>query len=308
MVTAARGRSPARVGVVILSWNRREDTLACLSSLARADDPLQIVVVDNGSVDGSADAVAAAHPSAILIRFEHNHGFAGGANAGIQTALEAGVDAVLLLNNDMVVDPGFVTPLLAARDSDRLAAASCSQILFADPPDRVWYAGANVHLTRGHHGRNVGFGGPPIPRATRPYRTDCACGGAMLISRSAIERVGLLDETLFAYREDLDWSLRAKACRRHILVVPASVVRHKVSASSGGESSPTSLYYDTRNGIVVAERHAPLGAVRTRLRRGVSVLAHAAQALLSHDRRRGLRAVRAGWRDAARGRLGGRTL
>ena len=177
----------------------------------------------------------------------------------------------------MVVDPGFVEPLLAALDADDLAGASCSQILFADLPERVWYAGANVHLERGHHGRNVGYGRPPVPSTTPPYRTDCACGGAMLISRSAIEQVGLLDEELFAYREDLDWSLRAKACGSHILVVPASIVRHKISASSGGESSPTSLYYDTRNGLVVAERHAPLGTVRTRLRRGVSVLAHAAR-------------------------------
>jgi hypothetical protein len=68
------------------------------------------------------------------------------------------------------------------------------------------------------------------------------------------------------------------------------------------------LYYDTRNGLVVAERHAPLGVIRTQLRRGVSVLAHTAQALLSHHRRAGLRAVRAGWRDAARGQLGQRTL
>jgi GT2 family glycosyltransferase len=292
----------------MLSWNRREDTIACLASLAEASTPLQIVVVDNGSTDGSADAVAATFPSATLVRFDRNHGFAGGANAGIKRALEVGVDAVLLLNNDMVVDPGFVEPLLAALDGDDLAAAACSQILFADAPERVWYAGANVHLERGHHGRNVGYGRPPIPSTSAPYRTDCACGGAMLIARSAIERLGLLDEELFAYREDLDWSLRAKACGSHILVVPASIVRHKISASSGGESSPTSLYYDTRNGLVVAERYAPLGAVRTRLRRGVSVLAHAAQALLSHRRRAGLRAVLAGWRDAARGRLGQRTL
>ena len=83
----------------------------------------------------------------------------------------------------------------------------------------------------------------------------------MLMSRAAIAEVGLFDEELFAYREDLDWSLRASGFGRQVVVVPASVVRHRVSASTGGESSPTSLYYDLRNLLTVAERYAPLPRV-----------------------------------------------
>ena len=127
----------------------------------------------------------------------------------------------------------------------------------------------------------------------------------MLISRGAIDEIGLLDEELFAYREDLDWSLRAAARRESgCVVVPASVVRHRVSASTGGEASPTSLYYDVRNGLVVSERYAPLGPVRTSLRRAESVLAHLAQGCDSRRRVEAVRAVLGGWSDARRRRLG----
>jgi len=296
----------ARVAVVVLSWNGRDDTLRCLASLAEvAYAQLVVVVVDNGSSDGSAEAVEAGFPDSVVIRMGHNAGFCGGVNAGIAAALEGGADAVLLLNNDMVVEPGFLAPLVDA-SMQRGVAAACCQILFADALDRVWYAGASFHPRRGHHGRNIGFGKAPLPATSPPYQVDCACGGAMLIPREAVEEVGLFDEGLFAYREDLDWSLRAREQGRRVVVVPASIVRHRVSASTGGESSPTSLYYDVRNSLTVAERHAPLPLFGTVLRRAESVLAHTAQALLSGRRREGLRAVREGWRDFRSARLGPR--
>jgi GT2 family glycosyltransferase len=296
----------ARVAVVVLSWNGREDTLQCLSSLANSGyAPVEVIVVDNGSTDGSAEAVEEGFPEAIVIRMGRNAGFSGGVNAGIEAALEHHADAVLLLNNDMVVEPGFLAPLVDAALQPKIGAA-CSQILFADTADRVWYAGATFNRTRGHHGRNIGFGGPPLPSVTPPYPVDCACGGAMLISREAIADVGLLDEQLFAYREDLDWSLRAARHGRSVVVVPASIVRHRVSASTGGEASPTSLYYDTRNLIAVSERYAPLGRLGTSLRRAEAVLAHLTQGLRSAHRTGALRAVAAGWNDARTGRLGRR--
>jgi GT2 family glycosyltransferase len=296
-----------RIDVVVLSWNRREDTLRCLRSLRSATYPhLGLVVVDNGSADGSPDAVASEVAEAVLVRLDENHGFSGGVNAGIRTALERGADGVVLLNNDMAVEPGFVEPLVAASAADPQAAAVCSQILFLDPPDRVWYAGSPFRHGRGYHGRNTGFGGPPLPAATRPYATDCLCGGAVLLTRAALEHVGLFDEDLFAYREDLDWSLRAREAGLRVLVAPASVVRHSVSASSGGESSPAPLYYDVRNLLTVSERHDRVGALRTLLRRLEAVAAHAAQALGSRRRTAGLRAVYEGWRDFRAGRLGPR--
>lgn len=293
------------VAAVVLTWNGREDTLACLASLGGADPaPDAVVVVDNGSVDGTAEAVRERFPSVDLVRSEQNLGFAGGMNLGIRRALEAGADHVLTLNNDMEVEPGFLEPLAAVLAGDAEAAAACAQVLFADDPPRIWYAGARHDPARGYHGRHEGYGRPPLPPSQAPYATDRACAGAMLVPRPVLERVGLFDEPLFAYAEDVDWSLRARGAGLHVLVVPASIIRHRVSASSGGESAPATLYYDLRNSLTVAERHAPLGAFGTWRRRLVALGAHLVQALLSRRRSAGIRAVVAGWRDFRRGRLG----
>jgi GT2 family glycosyltransferase len=295
------------VTAVVLSWNGRDRTLACLRSLEQVVyEPFAVLVVDNGSTDGSAEAVASEHPAATLVALSENRGFAGGMNVGIRAALDDGADMVVTLNNDMEVDPGFVGPLVDALATDPSAAAACPQILFAGRPARIWYAGAPLRAGRGHSGRNTGYGEPPLPLLQPHYETPRACGGAMLAGRESFASIGLFDDDLFAYAEDTDWSLRAASSGRHVLVVPASVVTHGVSASSGGEGSPDTIYYALRNGLVVAERHAPRGTVATWLRRIEAVAAHLAQALLSTRRREGARAVHDGWRDFRRQRLGAR--
>ncbi|HEY7706527.1 MAG TPA: glycosyltransferase family 2 protein [Gaiellaceae bacterium] len=279
-----------KVTAVVLSWNGREDTLACLRSLE--GEPVDVIVVDNASTDGTAEAVTGAE----VIRNERNLGYAGGMNVGIRRALEQGADAVLVLNNDVEVEPGAVAALVEPAGG---AGAVCPLIVFADDPERVWYAGAGYDPRKGYNGRQ---------RTDRPAdarKTDRACGAAMLVRREVLEAVGLFDEELFAYVEDTDWSLRARKLGLPLLVEPASRVRHKVSASTGGEGSDGALYYSTRNTLTVAERHAPLGRLGTWRRRAVVVLAHGAQALLARRPAR-IRAVLQGWRDFRRGRLGPR--
>ena len=294
------------VTAVVLSWNGREDTLACLRSLEDATyASLSIVLVDNNSQDGSVEAVRNAHPDVRVIALAENRGFAGAVNVGARAALDDGAGHVLLLNNDTTVEPDFLEPLVDAASAPDVGAA-CAQILHAEPPHLVWYAGARYDPRRGHQGRHTGYGEPRRPPALAPYPTDRACGGAMLIPRRAAERVGLLDEELFAYAEDVEWSLRARAAGLSIVVVPSSVVYHSVSAASGGAASPDTLYYALRNGLVVAERARPLGRLGTVRRRAEALFVFSAQALRSPWRRRGLRAVREGLRDARRRRLGKR--
>src|SRR5262249_4020202 len=100
---------PANVTIVVLNWNRRDDTLVCLESLRQADlGGARVLVVDNGSRDGSVEAIRAAFPEVDVLALPRNEGYAGGNDAGMRWALERGAEAVLLLNNDTRVAPDFL--------------------------------------------------------------------------------------------------------------------------------------------------------------------------------------------------------
>jgi GT2 family glycosyltransferase len=283
---------------VVLNWNGGDDTLAALESLEGVDT----VCVDNGSDDGSPDAVAARFPHVELIRTGVNLGFSGGNNVGIRRALARGADWVLLLNNDAVADAGLPAALAAAAAERPDAGVLACKVFFADPPDVLMYAGGRVNLRLGYWGRQDGFGQRDDGRFDTLRDVDRATGAAMAVSRAAIERAGLLDESLFAYAEDTEWCLRIREAGFGVVFVPDAKVWHVGSASTGGMRSPTSIYYDTRNMIAVAERHDPRSGAAAAVRRGVVLGAHLANARDAA----GVRAAVKGWRDARRGRLGRR--
>lgn len=280
-----------RLVAVVLNWNGGDDTLVALESLRGTET----ICVDNGSTDGSDDRIAEAFPQVELLRLGENRGFAGGNNAGIRRALERGADWVLLLNNDAVAPPGLATALERAVQPG-VGMLACKLVY---PDGGVQYAGARFVAWLGYSGRSW--------RQERGTSVDRADGAAMAVSRAAIERAGPLDEELFAYVEDVEWSLRIRRAGFTVVLVPDAVVVHKGSASTGGGLSTANLYYDTRNTIAVCERHAPLPPGLRGIRRVVVVAAHLAQAA-SHARRLdAARAVLAGWRDARRGALGQRS-
>ena len=278
---------------VVLNWNGGEDTLSALRSL----EGIATICVDNGSTDGSDAAVAAELPEVELLRTGTNLGFAGGNNAGIRRALERGADWVVLLNNDAVAEPGLAAALADAA-ANRPDAGLLACKIFLEDGRTVQYAGATFNARLGYSGR-VATTGTDVLRDV-----DRADGAALAVSRAAAERAGLLDETLFMYVEDIEWSLRIRRAGFAVVFVPGARVRHKGSAASGGRASTTNLYYDTRNTIVVAERHARLPRGARALRRGVIVGAHLAQAVRHPARLAAARAVLAGWRDARAGRSG----
>jgi len=283
------------VVAVVLNWNGGDDTAAALSSLAG----LETICVDNGSTDGSDERIEREFPAVELVRTGMNLGFAGGNNAGIARALERGADWVLLLNNDATAEPGLVEALTSAAVA-RPDAGMLACTIIADEGG-VQYAGATFHPRLGYSGRVATV----IPAVLTDV--DRADGAGLAVSRAAIDRAGMLDDTLFLYVEDVDWSLRVRAAGFAVVLVPAARVRHKGSAATGGRASTTNLYYDTRNTIVVTERAAPLPIGVRALRRGVVVGAHLVQAVLHPNRVDAMRAVIDGWRDARAGRLGQRS-
>ena len=288
-----------RLIAVVLNWNGGEDTLAALASLSG----VETICVDNGSTDGSDELVEQRFPGVELLRTHANLGYAGGNNAGLRRALERGADWVLILNNDAVADAGVPGALERAALERPDAGLLACKIVGED--GAVQFGGAPYRRWIGYSGR-AGARSPDVPPGGL-RDVDRADGAASAVSRAAAEAAGLLDESLFLYVEDVEWSLRIRRAGFAVVYVSGAVVRHKGSAASGGRSSTTNLYYDTRNTIVVLEKHARLPRGLTALRRGVVVGAHAAQTVTHPARRDALRAVFDGWRDARAGRLGQRS-
>ncbi|MGC2424296.1 MAG: glycosyltransferase family 2 protein [Nitrospirota bacterium] len=230
------------VYIIVLNYNRKDDTLDCLSSLFRMDYPnFKVLMVDNASSDGSSDAVRREYPKAEVLQNEKNLMYAGGNNAGIEFALEHGADWVLLLNNDTVVDERLLSEMVDVAMSHPEAGVLGPMIYYYPPkpgqPETIWYAGGIVKLWMGltaHRGlRETDTG-----RYGTVEATDYVTGCAMLVSRECLDKVGLLDTSYGMYAEDADYSLRASKAGFKLLFVPGGKVWHKVSMSAGGEFSP----------------------------------------------------------------------
>ncbi len=289
----------------MLSWNGREDTLRCLGSLQRITrSDVGLICVDNGSDDGSADAVREQFPDVVLIEAGTNLGYAAGNNLGLRHALEHGARWMMLVNNDATVAPDVVEGFETAGVTRPRAGILAGKVFLADRPATLSFAGQRVSTLLGYSGRPRGHGRPDGERYGGVVETGRALGALMAISREAIEAAGLLDEDLFAYVEDVDWALRVKAAGFEVVVAPGARAWHRVSASTGGARSTHTLYYGVRNTITVLERRRPLGLLGTRLRRGSVLASFTLHALTRPDRRAALAAVSSGFRDARRGRLG----
>ena len=250
--------------VVVLSWNGLSLTRDTLRSLEACQVPgswrLRVLVVDNASGDGSPQMVRDEFPGVELLALPENRRFAGGNNEGLRRALDAGADAVMLLNNDVVADPKMIAKLLAALDEQPDAGAAAPLIYFAPPSDRIWYGGGRCRpwlAHSSHRGLRDRDRGQYRSIEDTGYLTGCC----LLARAEAWRKVGLLDERYFIYAEDADWSLRARAAGFRLLFVPTARLWHRVSASSanatGGHSmSAWKVYQRLRANVTLWARHA----------------------------------------------------
>jgi GT2 family glycosyltransferase len=255
---------PSLVYVVVLNWNGWRDTVRCLASLRASDYPgLHVVVVDNGSTDGSPEHLAPLleAPWGELVQAGRNLGFTGGANLGLRLALERGAAYVFLLNNDAAVAPNCITALVQAAERRPEAGFIGPKIVWAQEPERIWSAGMSVAWHRAtieaHHNA------PDDGRFDDCRIVQGLSGCALLVKRAVLERVGLLDERYFAYYEDLDWCLRARPAGFRCLYVGRARVAHVGSATSnpntGRSRSAFFNYYAARNILLFMGTHAPRG-------------------------------------------------
>ena len=242
------------VYALTLNWNRADETLACLETLAAQTFPrLRLLVVDNGSTDDSAARIRAAFPQVEVLTNRRNLGFAAGANVGLRRALAAGADLVFLVNNDPLIDAPAVERLVAHMRPEVGIAAPL--IYYADEPERIWSAGGRVRrlLLEKYDDRRgqVDRGG-----WTGPLERDFVTGCGVMLSRHLLEKVGLFDERFFMYYEDSDLCLRARRAGFRILVVPQARMWHKVARSSGGRDSANERYWMARSSVLFFRKHA----------------------------------------------------
>jgi GT2 family glycosyltransferase len=239
-----------QVTIIVLNWNGLNDTLDCLESLDQLDyENYEVVVVDNGSVDGSVPVIREQFPGVTIIETGENLGYAGGNNVGLRYAMVQGADYALLLNNDTVVDPTFLRILVDAAEVDPAVGIAGPTICYQERPDIIWSAGGAIDWQRGST-RMVGlderdegqFGAEPRP-------VDFVTGCAMLVRRAVMEQVGLLDERFFAYYEETEWCVRVTRAGYKILHVPLAQMWHKISPSARADS-PLVHYYMTRNRLL----------------------------------------------------------
>jgi GT2 family glycosyltransferase len=219
--------------VIVLNWNLPDDTVACVRSLQAGLPPkAQILIVDNNSSDDSVDQFRVSFGDTVqILRLSANLGFAGGMNAGIRMALQAGAGSVLLLNNDTVVHAAMLQRMLQAAAELPRAGVLGPAIFYYDLPQRLWQVGSREYALLPIP-RNLGM--RDLRRAQgRPFRLDYVTGCAMLVRRAVFERVGLLDTAYAMYFEDADFCRRVHQAGFELWGVPSAQMWHRVSLSAG---------------------------------------------------------------------------
>jgi len=239
-----------KVAIIVLNWNNYADTKECLKSLENVTYPdYEIAIVDNGSTDGSVTRLEVEFPQYKFIKSEENLGFAGGNNVGIKYALERAANYVLLLNNDTIVSPDFLTEMVKIAEEDETVGLVGGKIYRYGTHD-IHHAGGRLVLWRG---TGYSFRGDKAAR-NGVRNVNFIIGCLMLIKSKMIEDIGLLDEHYFFGGEDVEYCWRAKKVGWQIKVNLDAEIWHKVSSSAGGEGSPLLFYYNTRNRLYFAPK------------------------------------------------------
>jgi GT2 family glycosyltransferase len=247
--------STQTVAVVILNWNGGEEIIDCIASVAESSYPVvQVIVVDNGSVDGSSDKIRLLFPQTIFIRNQNNLGFAKGSNQGMEWALNQGIRYVLLLNGDARVDTGAIQELLTTVKNEGDSVAACPRIYLGNENKQLWFAYGTVKMWAGLF-QNPAFNQPDSAEWSIARDVEFASGCCVLIPSQVLQSIGLLDETFFAYCEDIDFSLRMRKAGFRIRYVPTSHVWHGSNKPTDRTRSATYRYLATRNNLWVVRKH-----------------------------------------------------
>ncbi len=236
--------------VIIPNWNGLKFLAPCLDSLTKQTvEPVEVIIVDNASTDGSQALIRDRYPEVTLIELPENRGFTGACNVGMEAAQ---APIVILLNNDTEVEPDWIEQVLAAFDRHPDAGSIASKMLLYDQRDTLHNAG-DFYRVDGQAG-NRGVWQKDGPEFQQEQAVFSACGGSSAYRRAMLDQIGLLDDAFFFLMEDVDLGWRAQLAGWQCIYAPQAVVYHHLSATGGGK---TASYYAGRNTLRVIAKNYP---------------------------------------------------
>ena len=247
-----------RIAVILLNWNSYQHTANCIQSLKQSTpQDFDIILVDNGSADQSGSNLHQQFPFVKYIQSEDNKGFAGGNNLGFNYAIEHQYEYVLMLNNDVFVEPDFLDKLVNYMDAHPEVGAIQPKIFFNDNREKVWNGGSYFLSWFGWtYSKNY------MRRESSPQKqfqeVDWITGCALLTRTDIIKEIGFLNDHFFMYYEDVDFSFRIKSAGYKLIFHPNSIIYHIAGGASKnlkkdkeGFVNPYMQYLNTRNHIWV---------------------------------------------------------
>lgn len=227
------GNTAYKIGIVVLAYNHVDDTLECLHSLSQISySKVDLILVDNGSTDGTSTLVAERFPEATVLRLDPNEGIARGYNHGIRYSLKRGADFVVVLNNDTVVGSDFLEKMVQTYERHEDVGIVMPMIYYyGSSPTRVWSAGARWRSCPPSI-KSIGAGRIDGSGISQECEIDFAPSCCLLIERRSLERIGLFDPEYFFYFDDYDLCERFRSAGKKIYLSPMASVWHKVALST----------------------------------------------------------------------------
>jgi GT2 family glycosyltransferase len=251
-----------KVFVLILTYNNKyllEDSIS--SYLNNNYSNFQVVVIDNGSVDGTKEFVEEKFPEAAIIRLEKNQGYSGGFNFGLDYAFnQKNADYALVTNNDVKADTQVITELVKVAAKDKKNGFCTGKVFYFDQPNILQTVGKRSHPIR-WNGGNMGTGEEDTGQYDKESERDFSDDIYTLVRRELYQEVGGYDTTFFLQCEEYDWQARAKALGYKIMYTPHAKIWHKESVTIG-KTSPLKEYYNARNPMLVILKHKSPGFFR----------------------------------------------
>lgn len=243
------------VYIILVNYNGYSDTIECVDSLRKIRyENYKIIIVDNASTDKSLNKLNDLLKDCIIIESQKNLGFAGGNNLGIKYAVKKKANYILLLNNDTLVEPNFLEEMLNSFYKDKNIGAVGCKIMYYPKKNIIWYGGGKIDwfkFTGVHFGMREVDKGQYNEEKDINFMTGCC----MLIKKEVFEKVGLLRQDYFMYLEDVDFCVKLKNNKYKIWYNPKAKIYHKVGLSSGGEESPFSIKWATRNRLIFMNKY-----------------------------------------------------